>query len=224
VREFGTRHRVVEIEPPEPGPGRVRITTAGEHGRSRRPDVLVALDPWPRPQSPCTLRRGLELAGTIESLGPGVTGWSVGTRVAAISRFAPGARGARAELVAVECGSPIRLPAGSSFAEGATVPMNGLTALRAIDALELSAGSVPAVRGAAGALGGYLIELGRAFGLRVLAIGRPSDVELMARLGAEWAIGGGDDVVGRVRLLVPGGADGLVDTALMGCGRPRRDP
>ena len=59
-------------------------------------------------------------------------------------------------------------PAGVSLAEAATLPLNGLTALHALDQLRLPPGSTLAVTGAAGAVGGYAVQLAKAAGHRVL--------------------------------------------------------
>ena len=61
------------------------------------------------------------------------------------------------------------MPAGASDVEAATLPMNGLTARFALDSLQLQPGQVLAVTGAAGAFGGYVIQLAKADGLTVVA-------------------------------------------------------
>jgi NADPH2:quinone reductase len=87
---------------------------------------------------------------------------------------------------------------------------------RALDLLALKPGQTLAVTGAAGAVGGYAVELGVAEGLRVIAIASPSDEPLLKKMGAEAVIARGDDAVQKVRDLVPGGVDGAVDAAVLG--------
>jgi NADPH:quinone reductase len=68
---------------------------------------------------------------------------------------------------------------------------------------------------AAGAVGGYAVQLGKADGLRVVADASPADEKLVTTLGADVVVPRGDDFGARVRAVLPGGADGLIDAALL---------
>jgi NADPH:quinone reductase-like Zn-dependent oxidoreductase len=94
--------------------------------------------------------------------------------------------------------------------------MNGLTVRLALDRLDLKPGMTLAVTGAAGAVGGYAVELGVADGLRVIAVASPGDEPLLKKLGAEAVVARGDDVAQRIRQLRPDGVDGLIDAAVIG--------
>ena len=96
------------------------------------------------------------------------------------------------------------------------MPMNGLTVRLALDRLALKPGATLAVTGAAGAVGGYAVELGVADGLHVIAVAAPKDEALLRKLGAEMVVPRGDDAAQRIRSIVPGGVDGLVDAAVIG--------
>jgi NADPH:quinone reductase-like Zn-dependent oxidoreductase len=85
-----------------------------------------------------------------------------------------GQHGAYAQQVAVPARSAVRTPVGASDAEAATLPMNGLTARLALDLLSLRPGQTVAVTGAAGAVGGYAVQLAKAGGLRVIADASPA--------------------------------------------------
>jgi NADPH:quinone reductase-like Zn-dependent oxidoreductase len=93
--------------------------------------------------------------------------------------------------------------------------MNGLTAQLALDELGLATGQTLAVTGAAGAVGGYTVQLGHAAGLRILADAAPADEDLVRALGADDIVPRGDEFARAVRQLVPDGANALVDAALM---------
>src|SRR5439155_898511 len=82
---------------------------------------------------------GLELAGTVDAIGPGAK-WQVGDRVAAMTKSIPDGRGAQAELAVVHSDSAAPVPDGMDLVEAATMPMNGLTVRLALDRLALSAG------------------------------------------------------------------------------------
>jgi NADPH:quinone reductase-like Zn-dependent oxidoreductase len=98
----------------------------------------------------------------------------------------------------------------------ATLPMNGLTARRALDLLALSPGQTLAVTGAAGAVGGYAVQLGALAGLRVIGVSAADDEALVRSLGASEFVARGDDLVGALRRLAPGGVDAVVDAAVIG--------
>jgi NADPH:quinone reductase-like Zn-dependent oxidoreductase len=93
--------------------------------------------------------------------------------------------------------------------------MNGLTARLALDQLGLRPGQVLAVTGAAGAFGGYVVQLAKADGLTVVADASEADEQLVRELGADVVVRRGDDVAVRIRERFPEGVDGLADGAVM---------
>jgi NADPH:quinone reductase-like Zn-dependent oxidoreductase len=157
----------------------------------------------------------MELAGVVDSAGEGAE-WKAGDRVMAIVVPRRKEGGAMAESVIVPAASIAPVPEGVSLEEAATLPMNGLTVRLALDMLALKPGQTLVVTGAAGAVGGYAVELGVHEGLRVIAIASPSDEGLLTKMGAESVVARGDDAAQKVRALVPDGVDGVVDAALLG--------
>jgi NADPH:quinone reductase-like Zn-dependent oxidoreductase len=156
----------------------------------------------------------MDAAGVLDEIGDGVdTDLLVGDDVMAIV-VPRGSHGAYSEYVVVPAESVVRAPAGASLPEAATLPMNALTARRALDLLALRRGQSIAVTGAAGAFGGYVVQLARAEGLRVIADASPADVALVSSLGAE-VVPRGDAVADRIREILPDGVDGLADGALL---------
>jgi NADPH:quinone reductase-like Zn-dependent oxidoreductase len=93
--------------------------------------------------------------------------------------------------------------------------MNGLTARQALDLLALEPGQVLAVTGAAGAFGGYVVQLAKVAGLTVIADASAADEQLVKDLGADIVVRRGDDVATRIREHFPDGVDGLADGALL---------
>ena len=73
-----------------------------------------------------------------------------------------------------------------------------------------------AVTGAAGALGGYLVQLAKVEGLRVIADASPADEATIRTLGADEVVRRGDGVALRMRDVVPDRVDALFDSALQG--------
>jgi NADPH:quinone reductase-like Zn-dependent oxidoreductase len=205
----------VELPEPHPGEGEVRIRVAAgavnptDTGlrAGRRADALADIPP---PHIP-----GMELAGVVDEVGPGAS-WRPGDRVMAIVLPTRRAGGAQAELVVVPADSVAPVPEGSSLEEAATLPMNGLTAQRAIDLLALTKGQTIGVTGSAGAVGGYVIQLAVSEGLRVIGDAGPKDEALVKQLGADVIVPRGEGSAEAMREASGGGVDGLVDTALMG--------
>jgi NADPH:quinone reductase-like Zn-dependent oxidoreductase len=210
--EFGgpEKLQVLDLPEPHPGPAEVRIrvhaatVNATDSGlrsgryRDRHADQSGPFIP------------GADAAGGVDEVGEG-SRWQVGDRVAAVVvPFRP-AGGAYVDELVVPDASVLRLPDDVDFPAGSTFLMNALTARLLLDKLGLSRGQVLAVTGAAGAFGGYVVQMAKADGLRVVADAAEKDEELVASLGADHVVRRGDDVAARIREVVPDGVDGLVD-------------
>ena len=128
------------------------------------PDVLIIEDKYQfKPQRP--FAPGGEIAGVIDQIGDGVEGWAVGDRVIAML-----GHGGLCEKVIADPAKLYRLPEGRSFAEGASLILTYGTTIHALlDRGHLKAGQTLLVLGAAGGVGLAAIELGKAFGTRVVA-------------------------------------------------------
>ncbi len=102
----------------------------------------------------------------------------------------------------------------TTHVEACPLPMNGLTARQSLDLLGLSAGQTLAVTGAAGAYGGYVVQLAKVDGLTVIADASEADRDLVASLGVDIVVPRGDDVAARILEHFPNGVDGLADDAV----------
>jgi NADPH:quinone reductase-like Zn-dependent oxidoreductase len=127
-----------------------------------------------------------------------------------------GSHGGYSDSIVLPAPSVVRMPAGASHVEAATLPMNGLTARLALDLLALPEGGTLAVTGAAGTLGGYAVQLAKADDLLVIADASERDEQLVRSFGADVVVRRGDDVAARIRDAAPGGVDAVIDTALLG--------
>ncbi|MBO0831365.1 MAG: NADP-dependent oxidoreductase [Actinobacteria bacterium] len=217
VTKFGGPEvlEIVELPMPEPGDGEVRIkvaaATVNPSDAAMRAGVF---GPPPQGDGPPYVA-GWELAGVVDAVGAGAD-WSPGERVFAIVQPYLTGRGAQAEYVVVPADSVARIPKGMKLASAATLPMNGLTARLALDKLALEPGQTIAVTGAAGAVGGYVMELAAHEGLKVIGDASPDDTELVKSLGADIVVPRGPDVAAAIRREVPAGVDAAVDAALIG--------
>lgn len=205
---------VVDVPEVHAGDGRVRIRV---HAAAVNPTDTLARDGTRAAQQsvdPPPYVPGMDCAGVVDQVGPGVTtGVSVGDRVVAMV-VPRGAHGAYREQIVLDQRAVVHAPAGTSHVEACTLPMNALTARLSLNLLGLAPGQTVAVTGAAGAYGGYVVQLAVADGLRVIADASDTDEGLVRALGAHEVVRRGDDVAQRIRALVPDGVDGLADGAV----------
>jgi NADPH:quinone reductase len=206
---------LVDLPAPEPGDGEVRVRVAAATVNPSDAAMRAgAFGPPPHGGGPPYVT-GWELAGVVDAVGPGADA-RVGDRVFAIVFPYATGRGAQAEYVAVSGDSVALVPEGVSLTAAATLPMNGLTARLALDKLGLQPGQTLAVTGAAGAVGGYVMQLARTERLRVIGDASPADTDLVKSLGADVVVERGPDVAAAIRNQVSEGVDALVDAALIG--------
>jgi NADPH:quinone reductase-like Zn-dependent oxidoreductase len=107
----------------------------------------------------------------------------------------------------------ILAPSRATDAEAATLPMNGMTAWLLLEALGVPAGGIVAVIGAAGAVGGYAVQLAHAAGHTVIADAATADVELVRALGADAVVPREGDVSAAIVAAARGRVDGVAVTA-----------
>jgi NADPH:quinone reductase len=172
-----------------------------------------------------------------ESAGSRTGGLRVGDRVVGLADRLDVPLAAQAEYVVLDADVVTAAPGNVSAVEAATLPLNGLTAIQALDRFDLSAGDTLLVTGAAGALGAFAVQLAAARGIRVVALAGADDEAFVRGLGAAEFLArasvppvadgaphpGEVDAGGRtvrlgtaVRALVPGGVDAALDAAVVG--------
>ena len=186
--------QVVELPEVHAGPGQVRIRV---HAATVNPtDVGVRNGTRAEQQKadPPPYVPGMEAAGIVDEVGSGVPDkLKVGDAVMAIV-VPKGSHGAYREQIVLDARSVVRAPTGKTHPEACSLPMNGLTARQSLDLIKLSPGQVIAVIGAAGAYGGYVVQLAKAEGLTVIADASEKDEKLVTSLGADIVVRRGDDV------------------------------
>ena len=196
-----------EVEAPEPAAGqvRIRIRAAGLNFF----DLLQVQGRY-QVKPPFPFTPGAEIAGEINALGGGVSDWSVGDRVLAL----PMAAGF-AEMGVANAARIFRVPEGMEWAQAAALPVVYHTSYFALkDRGALRAGEWLLVHAGASGVGMAAVQLGRAFGARVIATaGSREKLEFALRQGAEHALNySEDDWVERVKQITGGrGADVIYD-------------
>jgi NADPH:quinone reductase-like Zn-dependent oxidoreductase len=156
---------------------------------------------------------GIDAAGVVEEVGPGVTRFKVGDAVFGQFLKPHAGEGVFAEAVVVPAeGIVAHKPASIDFAQAAALGTPVLAAREAINALAPKQEDTVLVVGAAGGVGSYAIQLLARQGVRVIATGRPGQEEYLRGLGATEVIDfTSQDVTDAVKAEYPEGIDGLID-------------
>src|SRR5206468_12958387 len=174
-----------------------------------RPDVMQRRGRYPPPPGASDIP-GLEVAGTIASVGSSVSEWREGDAVCALV-----AGGGYAEYCVAPAPQCLPVPRGLDLVAAAAIPETFFTVwANVFDRGALRSGETLLVHGGAGGIGTTAIQLGRAFGARVFATaGSPEKCTVCESLGAEKAIDyRREDFVAVIRELTGGrGVDVILD-------------
>lgn len=188
---------------PDPGEGEVRVAVRA-----------AGVNPWDvkvRSGAAAAFLRsrfpvvpGLDAAGVVDAVGPGVSGIAAGDEVLGIGRSTC-AEFALLRDVAVK-------PASLSWEQAAALPTAAETAARGLNTLGVDVGATVVVTGASGGVGSVAVQLAVARGARVIGTAGPAQHAFVASLGAT-PVEYGDGLAERVRPLAPGGVDAAFDTS-----------
>lgn len=186
IRAYGgaAAAEIAEITRPAAGEGQVlvRVRAAGVNGIDWKVREGFVREAFPL-QLPAVL--GIELAGTVEALGPGASRFGVGDRV-----MGPlGGLGAYADVVAVDEANLVRTPQGLDDVHAAGVPVAAVAAWQSLHhAGPITAGQRILIHGAAGGLGGHAVQYAKRAGAEVFATASTAHLEYVRSLGADHLI------------------------------------
>jgi len=182
--DYGPSSTLVVDEVPRPAPAEgellVRVRAAGVNAIDWkfRAGYLQAYMPLELPHTP-----GLDVAGIVEQVGQGVSGYSAGDAV-----FGRGS-GTYAEYAVVPTATIAHKPSGVTFEQAATLPIGGVTAwVGLFDAGHLEAGQRVLVHGAAGGVGSLAVQLAHWKGASVIATTSTANLAYVKSLGADEVI------------------------------------
>lgn len=192
---------LADIPAPEPGPGEVRLRV--EASSINPVDWKLAVSGHPKWSYPHVL--GLDAAGTIDRIGPGVSDWQDGDRVVFHGNLSR--PGVFAEHAIAPEHVISRIPDGVSSEAAAAIPCAGYTAYQALfRKAKIERDQTLLVQGANGGVGGFAVQLGAAAGVHVIALAKREHHEAVRRLGAGAVLDyRDDDLVAKVRALTEGG-------------------
>ena len=175
-----------DVDLPVPSSGQVRVRVAGTSFNGVDGNIRAGLMQGPMP---LTLPHvpGLDVAGTVDELGEGVTDLEVGDKVVGFLPFVE--NGASAEYVLASASGLAHAPEAVPLADAAAFPVVGLTAWQALfDHADLKAGQRILISGADGAVGGYAVQLAKAVGAHVIATASPRSSNQVKAQGADQVI------------------------------------
>jgi putative PIG3 family NAD(P)H quinone oxidoreductase len=175
--------QLVRREVPDPVAGAGEVVVEATAAGVNRPDVAQRQGLYPPPPG-ASPYPGLECAGVISSVGPGVAGHHVGERVCALL-----AGGGYADRVAVPAEQLLPVPAGLSLQESAALPEVACTVWsNVVDRERLRKGETLLVHGGGSGIGTFAVQLGKALGATVVVTARPGKHERLRALGADLVI------------------------------------
>ncbi|MBK8407415.1 MAG: NAD(P)H-quinone oxidoreductase [Sandaracinaceae bacterium] len=210
IREHGGPEvlEVGDIVVRDAGAGEIRVAVAA--AGLNRADTLQRRGFYPAPPGVAADVPGLEFAGEVEQVGPGVTEWKLGDRVMGI---VPGA--GMATHVVTPAREALRVPASLSLSDAAAVPEAFLTAFDALFELGgLRQGELALIHSVASGVGTAAIQLCRAAGARSAGTSRTADkLARCQELGLDHALHSPDGrFAAELEKLAGGGADVILDT------------
>ncbi|MEU4273157.1 NADP-dependent oxidoreductase [Streptomyces sp. NPDC026092] len=199
---------LAEVPLPEPGHGqvRVRIHAAGANALDSKLRRGLFTPGQEAPAEPQPL--GLEMAGVIDAVGPGVTEWDLGRPVLGRT-VRPDALATHA-LASVD--GIVAKPGSLTFEHAAALPVAAETAYRTLRELGLRSGQTLLVHAAAGGVGLMAVQLARAWGATVIGTAGEANHAYLRELGAT-PVTYGEGLADRVRAAAPQGIDAVLDAS-----------
>jgi NADPH:quinone reductase-like Zn-dependent oxidoreductase len=178
--------RFEEIPTPEVSTGKVLVKVRASsvnpydwHMMRGEPYLLRMSEGLRRPKAE---GMGIDLAGTVEAVGEGVTSFKVGDEV-----FGNGA-GTLAELAVASENRLAHKPTGVSFEAAAVIPCAAVTALMGLQRGELRAGQRVLINGASGGVGSFAVQIAKSMGATVTGVCSTRNVDLVTSIGADEVI------------------------------------
>jgi putative PIG3 family NAD(P)H quinone oxidoreductase len=170
ISKPGGPDTLVLVDRPRPEPSRGEVRVRIRATAVNRADLLQRMGHYPAPADAPPDIPGLELAGEVEALGPGVEQLAIGDRV-----FGLVGGGAYAEELVTHERALAKIPANLSFEEAAAVPEAFITAFDALTQGRLQTGETLLVSACGSGVGTAAIQLGRALGVTVVGTARTAD-------------------------------------------------
>ena len=174
---------MTELSRPTAGQGQVlvRIKASGLNPL----DTKIRAGSAAHAKHPLPLVLGMDMAGVIEAIGDGVSGFKVGDEVYGLTGGVGGIQGSLAQFAAVDARLIAHKPSNLSMREAAALPLSFITSYQGIvDRANVQPGQTLLVQGGAGGVGHISVQLAKALGAQVFATASASDREVIEQYGA----------------------------------------
>jgi NADPH:quinone reductase-like Zn-dependent oxidoreductase len=172
-----------ELPIPQPGPGQVLVKIAAIGVNPLDHKIWAGAAPHAKHPLPAVL--GIDMAGLVAAVGPGVDGFSVDDRVYGMTGGIGGHQGSLAEYAAVDARLLAPAPRSLSFKQAAALPLAFITAWEGlVDRAQVASAMTVLVQGGAGGVGSLAIQIARSFGAHVYATGNHRSLPKIEQLGA----------------------------------------
>jgi NADPH:quinone reductase len=184
LERTGTDLAVREVPRPVPGSGQVLVRVAASGVNPLDVKIRIGEAAHAQVVTPAVL--GIDLAGTVVELGPGVSRFDIGDEIYGMTGGVGSNQGSLADYAAVDADLIAIKPTRLSMAEAASMPLGAITAWEGlVDRAGVRAGHSVLVLGGAGGVGHLVTQLAKARGATVYATGRAKDLNLIRSYGAQ---------------------------------------
>jgi NADPH2:quinone reductase len=177
--------RISEIPVPTPGPGQVlvRIVASGVNPL----DVKIHAGAAPHARQPAPAVLGMDLAGVVEAVGPGVARFRTGDSVFGMTGGVGGLQGTLAEFTCVAADLLAIKPTSLSMRQAAALPLVFITAWEGlVDRMHVGSRQTVLVQGGAGGVGSVALQIARSFGAQIFGTGSAHSREVIEGFGATF--------------------------------------
>lgn len=185
LEQHGSPFRIADVPMPRPGPDEVLVRIAASGVNPLDTKIHVGQAAHARHPLPAIL--GLDLAGTVEAVGEGVTRFRPGDDVYGMTGGVGGIQGSLAEFAVVDADLLAFKPSNISMREAAALPLVTITAWEGlVERMGVQSGETLLVQGGAGGVGHIAVQIGGALGLTVYATGSLASRDTIEALGATF--------------------------------------
>ncbi len=209
---FGQPGSIHDLPEPEPAEGQVRVRVAAA---SLNPFDNVVLQGYlkDKMEHRFPLIPAGDFSGTVDALGSGVHGFSVGDPVFGVTGKMFFGEGTLAEKTTASAGTIAKRPRSMSDVDAAALPLAGVSALMCVDAAAPKAKDVVVVVGASGGIGSYAVQIAKVRGAHVIGVTHTANIEYVKGLGADEVVDRtAGDLIDAIKSKHGHGVTAIIDT------------
>jgi NADPH:quinone reductase len=183
LNEFNTPYQLQDIKKPVAGDGEVLVKIMASGINPLDLKIQAGQAAHAKAVLPAIL--GIDLAGVVEAVGKGVTGFKIGDEVYGMTGGIAGVQGSLAQYAAVDANLLALKPTNLTMKEAAALPLIFITAWEGLVAkAKVNKDKTVLIQGGAGGVGHIAVQIAKAFGAKVFATVNPADFSLIKSYGA----------------------------------------